>query len=228
LVTRSTQFGLSLKDFIGELIVANSPLQSHSWSGQLRGLAIYANNLTSDQVAQHYEDWMHQGKPAFAESDPPLALYLFDEQTGNIVHNQVKPGIDLYIPDRYLVVDQIRLEPPWSEFRTQREYFKNAIINVAGFIPLGFFFGAYFTSARRVKHGILAAIAFGALVSLTIEVLQSYLPTRDSGVTDVITNTLGTGVGVALYRVAALPLARALAPKHSASFFGVPSTWGTR
>ena len=211
LVTRSSQFGLSRKDLIGELIVANSPLQSHSWSGQLRGLAIYANELTTDQVAQHYEDWTHKGKPAVAESNPPLALYLFDERTGNIIHNQVKPGINLYIPDRYLVVDQIRLEPPWSEFRTQRGYFKDAVINIAGFIPLGFFFGAYFTSVRQLKHGVLAAIVFGALVSLAIEVLQSYLPTRDSGVTDVITNTLGTGVGVALYRVAAVPLARTLA-----------------
>jgi VanZ family protein len=228
LVTRSSRFGLSLMDLAGELIVANSPWQSHSWSGELRGLAIYTNELTMDQVAQHYEDWTQKGKPAVAESNPPLALYLFDEQTGNIVHNQVKPGIDLYIPDRYLVFDQICLEPPWSEFRTQREYFKNAVINIAGFIPLGFFFGAYFTSARQVKHGVLAAIVFGALVSLAIEILQSYLPTRDSGVTDVITNTLGTGVGVALYRVAALPLARALVPKHWAPFFGVPSIWGKR
>ena len=221
LVTRSSQFRLSLKDLVGELILGSTPLQSHSWSGQLRGLAIYRNELTTDQVAQHYEGWTHKGKPAVDESNLPLALYLFDEQTGNIVHNQVKPGIDLYIPDRYLVVDQIRLEPPWSEFRTQRSYFKDAVINIAGFIPLGFFFGAYFISARQVKHGVLATIIFGALVSLAIEVLQSYLPTRDSGVTDVITNTLGTGVGVALYRVAALPLARASAPKHWASFFGV-------
>ncbi len=211
LVTRSSEFGLSLRNFIGELIVANAPLQSHSWSGQLQGLAIYRNELIPSQVAQHYKDWTQKGRPAVAESNRPLALYIFDERAGNIIHNQVKPGIDLYIPDRYLVVDQIRLESPWSEFRTQRGYFKNAVINIAGFIPLGFFFGAYFTSVWQVKHSILATIVFGALISLAIEVLQSYLPTRDSGVTDVITNTLGTCVGVALYRVAVLPLARAVA-----------------
>ena len=63
LVTRSSRFGLSLKDLAGKLIVANSPLQGNSWSGQLRGLAIYKSELTADQVAQHYQDWMQKGKP---------------------------------------------------------------------------------------------------------------------------------------------------------------------
>src|ERR1019366_8591252 len=56
LATRSLRFGLSLEDLTGELIIANSPLQNNSWSGQLRGLAIYRSELNAAQVAQHYED----------------------------------------------------------------------------------------------------------------------------------------------------------------------------
>jgi len=228
LVTRSLRFGLSIKDLVGELIVADAPLQSHSWSGQLRGLAIYKSQLTADQVAHHYQDWTRKGKTTVAERDSTLALYLFAERTGKVIHNQVRSGIGLYIPDRYLVVDQTLLEPPWREFRRQRNYLKNVLINIAGFVPLGFFFGAYFMSVRQIKHGALATIVFGALVSLAIEVLQAYLPTRDSGVTDVITNTLGTCVGVVLYQAAAVPLARVLAARHYGGHSGTSPSQGNQ
>lgn len=208
------QFGLSTADLAGQLILAASPLQSHSWSGWLRGLAIYGSQLTAEQVAQHYQDWTQRGKPEISEHERSLALYLFNERAGEIAHSESMPGRDLHIPKRYMVMDQILLEPPLSELHRQGSYLKNAALNVAGFAPLGFFFGAYFTSVRRLRHGFMATALFGAIVSLTIEVLQAHLPTRDSGVTDVITNTLGTCIGVALYTGVALPLALKVASNH--------------
>ncbi len=213
LVTRLLGFGLSIQDLTGKLIIANSPLQNDGWSGQLRGLALYGSELNAAQVAQHYEVWTQKGKPALAPNERALALYLLDERSGSIIHNQARSGIDLYIPERYLVVDQMLLEPPWKEFHRQWSYLKDVLVNIAGFVPLGFFFYAYFSSAPQMRSAALATVIFGFIVSLTIEVLQAHLPTRNSGVTDVITNTLGTCIGIAFCRASALPLAR-MATKH--------------
>jgi len=224
LVTKSLGFGLSIKDLTGELIIANSPLQNNSWSGQLRGLAIYKSELNAAQVTQHYEDWTQKGKPTVTQNERALALYLLDEHSGSILHNQVRSGIDLYIPERYLVVHQTLLEWPRKEFHRQWSYLKDVLINIAGFVPLGVFFYAYFSSARRIRCAAVATAILGLIVSLTIEVLQAHLPTRNSGVTDVITNTLGTCIGVVIYRTAALPLTRVLAVRH---WVGAPAFLGT-
>ena len=222
LARKSVHFGLTINDLTGQLIVATSPLQSNSWAGQLRGLAIYKSELTAGQVVRHYQDWTRQGKPTVAGDEHALALYLFDERTGKIIHNQLGSGMDLYIPERYLVVHQILLQSPWEDFRTQKSYLKDVLINIGGFIPLGFFFNLYFTWIRQMKRGAWVSMILGVTVSLIIEVLQSHLPTRYSGITDVFTNTLGTWVGVVLYRAVASPLARGLAARHWTERLGIP------
>jgi hypothetical protein len=202
LVKTSSQFWLSSNDFTGQLVVGDSPVSSDSWSGELLGLAIYNRKLTAAQVSKHYEVWTKKGKPDVAPDDRSVEIYLFNEHTGNIVRNQAISGIDLYIPQKYQILDQIFLERPWKEFHSDWGYWKNVLINIGGFVPLGFFFCAYFSSVRQIKRAALITIIVGAIVSLTIEVLQAFLPTRQSGMTDLITNTLGTSLGVVLWHFA--------------------------
>ena len=129
-----------------------------------------------------------------------MALYLFDEHAGRVIHNQVSSGPDLYIPDRYLVLDQILLQPFWQEFHPTRGYLKDVLMNIAGFVPFGFLFCAYLSLACRIKRPALVTILLGLALSFTIEFLQWFLPTRDSGTTDLITDTLGTAIGARFYR----------------------------
>lgn len=209
LVQSTPDFPLALT---GSLVVANSPVESNSWAGDLRGLAIYHSELTQEQILRHYQTWTTAGSPRITGNDRAAALYLFDEGRGSIVHNRAGSGIDLYIPRHYVLLHEKFLEPFWEEFSWDAAYRRAVLINVAGFMPLGFFFCAYFDSLRQVKRAALAAMAFGFMVSLTIETLQGFLPTRDSGTTDIVTNTLGTCLGTALYlkTVARVWLARIL------------------
>jgi hypothetical protein len=201
LAETAPKFPLSAKDLEGELVIANLPREDDSWSGLLRGLAIYDQELSSAEVFHHYETWTKKGRPDASENEGAVALYLFDERAGRVIHNQVHRGPDLYIPERYLVLDQVFLEPLWEEFHPTWSYGQDILINIAGFIPFGFLFCAYLSLAGRIKSPALVTILLGFMVSLTIESLQAFLPTRDSGTTDLITNTLGTCLGVWLYRL---------------------------
>jgi VanZ family protein len=199
LVKLSPNFGLSSRDLTGQLVVANSPADNDSWSGRLLGLAIYGRELNAAEVSRHYETWTKTGHPEIAESEEPVGLYLFNERGANVVRNQINSATNLLIPEHYFVLYEPFLVPPWREFRLSRDYWKNVIINIAGFVPLGFFFCGYFSFVRPISRGMVAATAWGFAISLIIEILQAFLPTRSSGMTDIITNTLGTAVGAMLY-----------------------------
>ena len=199
LAKTAPQFRLSARAFTGRLVLGDSPGQPDSWPGQLLGLAIYRRELTPAQVLRHYQTWTHGEQPGVSEDERNIALYLFGERAGNVVRNQAGPGMDLYIPEKDVVLDKIFLEPFWKEFSMSRRYWNAAFKNIVGFIPFGFCFCACL-SARKVRRAALATVILGGLVSLTIEILQAYLPTRDSGTTDLFTNTLGTYIGVIAYR----------------------------
>lgn len=198
LVRTSPRFGFSSTDLTGQLVVGSHPLAGEGWRGQLKGLAIYNRELTAAEVLHDYDAWT-MNQQAEIENEDPVALYLFNEGMGNLVHNQMNSGTDLHIPERYSVLHETFLELPWDEFDPSWGYCKNVLINIGGFVPLGFLFCAYFSSVRRLDRAVLATIVLGGVVSLAIEVLQALLPTRHSGMTDIISNTLGTGMGAMFY-----------------------------
>jgi glycopeptide antibiotics resistance protein len=202
------EFPLSAGDFTGRLVLGDSAGQPDSWSGELLGLAIYYRQLTAAQVSRNYAAWKQTGRPEIAGDERNFALYLFDEHTGDVVRDKARSGVDLYIPERYQVMDKLFLEPFWTEFSMSRSYWEAALKNIVGFIPFGFCFYAYLAAGLPVKRATLVTVALGAAVSFTIEILQAFLPTRDSGTTDIITNTLGSWVGVASYRLLIPALAR--------------------
>jgi len=157
LVRTSPRFGLSSKDLTGQLVVGNDPLADNGWQGQLKGLAIYNRELTAAEVLHDYDAWTTNQEEI--KNEGPVALYLFNEGMGNVVYNQMNSGADLHIPEDYFVLHAPFLKLPWDEFNPSWGYCKDVLINICGFVPLGFFFCAYFSSVRRLDRAVLATIA---------------------------------------------------------------------
>jgi VanZ family protein len=192
--------GSSDNNLTGRLVLANSPSVSDSWSGRILGLAIFQHQLTPAEVMQNYASWTKNQHPLIAEGEAPAALYLFSERGGDIARNELDPTTNLNIPAHYSVLHPLFLSSVRRDYKSTWTYWKDVGVNIVGFIPLGFCVLAYLASVRSMKRAVVTTVALGFSISVTIEVLQSFLPTRSSGMTDIITNTIGTVIGVVLYR----------------------------
>lgn len=191
---------LAWNDLTGRMVLANSATDNDSWPGKIFGLALYREQLTASQIAGDYVSWMAKGNPGQAAARGAAALYLFDEHGGAVVHNRLDPAKDLTIPKHYFILHPGFMLAPWKEYRPTWSYWQDCGINIAGFVPFGFCVLAYLCLTRVVKHPGTTTVMLGLFTSLTIELLQVFLPTRSSGTTDVITNTLGTAIGVMVCR----------------------------
>ena len=200
LAVTSHLLGQSIPPFAGRAVLGNFLNVGGAWPGVFYGLAVYSRKLEPEEVTLHFQDWKNSLRPEMTPDEKPLALYLFTEHGGTVVHDQLGPRADLIIPERYSVLHPEFLSLPSRHFRSTPGYWEDVAINILGFIPFGLSFFAYFTSIRATKYPVLLVIFLGFFTSLTIETLQGYLPTRNSGMNDLFTNTFGTGIGVLLYR----------------------------
>ena len=85
-----------------------------------------------------------------------------------------------------------------KDFEANWDYLLHFVENIAGFLPLGLLGCVYFAGTRSRGRAILYTIVAAAFLSLTIEVLQAYIPQRESDITDIISNTLGASFGAVL------------------------------
>jgi hypothetical protein len=204
------------KERSGYLILGNSPDGTHAWNGSFFSLAIYNQALCDAEVRNHYNAWRQnlfpQSQPAFKQDyrgflvgpNIPAALYLFNERSGQLVHDHSGSGYDLMLPPLFQSVHRVVLGMPDKSFFFSRSNLKDIAVNIVGFIPLGFFLSAWLRSSKNLPatRAYLFAILLGALISLAIELTQAYLPTRDSSLMDVFSNILGTATGVFLLKYA--------------------------
>jgi VanZ family protein len=201
-------FRFTAGDTSGQIVLGTAPVDSEPWAGEIHGLAICGKELTPGEVLAHYQNWTQANSSATSDLADSIARYPFNERTGHEIHNQVGSGPSLEIPRSFQVPQKAFLRLPWNEFDWSRTYFADALRNIAGFVPFGFVVCAYLGLARLRHRAALLTILAGGTLSLCIEVLQGYIPQRVSGTTDIVTNTLGTALGVILVR--SMPVRRFL------------------
>jgi VanZ family protein len=178
----------------GRIVSGNSPTGGEYWTGNLLSLAIYDRVLTGEEISQHF----HGSKKSGEEG--PVSFYLFDEHSGTLAHDSVGDH-HLLIPSRFEVLQKTILVPPWKDFSLSRSYFMDILTNILGFIPFGFFFSAFLCLKKPLStyRILLISVLLAGCISLSIELIQVYLPTRSSQLTDVITNISGAALGVILF-----------------------------
>jgi hypothetical protein len=197
LAVRTTDFGVFPEEFSGRLIIGNSPIYNNNWTGLVRGIAVFDRALSAEEISRQYNKWQETGTHFDNSNDNCTALYLFDEGLGDVVHNRCGFSGDLYIPTRYVVIHPTVLDPVWQAFNWSKGFWQDALVNVVGFIPFGFFLREWL-SGRGFRRSAFLAVVLGGAVSLFIELLQTQLPTRDSSMSDLITNVLGSACGAFL------------------------------
>jgi glycopeptide antibiotics resistance protein len=81
---------------------------------------------------------------------------------------------------------------------------RDYILNIFGFIPLGFFLGNFLRKYKGRKGWVrslqIAVFLVPAGLSLSIEFLQLYLPIRTSELSDLLLNSAGGIIGILLVK----------------------------
>lgn len=196
LVQSAGGFHLPENAFAGQLVLGSSPITFDPWSGDVSALALYRNELSAMQVRQHYQAGIPTGL-SLEDLQNAVAVYGFAEHEGPTIHNEVANAPWLTIPTHFQVPHKPLLLAFWKEVTPLWIYIDDIARNIVGFVPLGIAVYLYFLRKRKSDAAVLT-IFLGFATSLSIEIIQAYIPQRFSGMTDIITNTSGTALGVLL------------------------------
>lgn len=161
---------------IMSFVLGNSSTGDSPWKGKILGFTVLDGMTDPIAIRNRYEQWEA---------------------------NQTQDMQDIIVPEILTPIRKEFLSLPSREFLQRRAFYKDVIINVAGFIPLGlaltiFFSGIPFNKKYAISKFVLPVLVSG-LLSLFIETNQAFLLSRSSSLTDLVWNILGSGIGVVVY-----------------------------
>lgn len=200
----NTALVLRFPDQMGQahLVVGNSMNGNQPWKGKLYGLAFYNHGLEKALNERHHQVWQAEKSfIGFKDAEPRL-LYTFDEGSGNIVRNKMGDSPDLMIPGWMKILQKKVLSWPKLYGVAGTSLMGDIVLNLIGFIPLGFIMMALALriDGLNAENGRSIVVLIAFVYSLFIEVTQAWIPSRDSSLLDLLLNTLGGYLGVLFFQ----------------------------
>jgi VanZ like family/Concanavalin A-like lectin/glucanases superfamily len=188
------------------LVLGNSVYGNNFWRGDIYGLVFYNYDLTPEQIKLHFNTWSKTRNFSFAKQDNPFLLYFFDEKKGVRSLDHGNGNHHLKIPKRMHLLKRRILTLPWVELKLTKSFIEDFVVNLMGFIPLGFILSATFVGLGGIfeNRATLITMALCFAISLLIEISQAWIPSRSSQILDLMLNTGGALIGTMGYRAIAM------------------------
>jgi hypothetical protein len=177
--------------------LGNSVHGNASWRGEVYGLALYGDRLVPETIQAHFNAWSNNKIFPFAKEESPILSFPFNERHGTETIDYVTGTQKLNMPTRFHILEKRFLSLTWQDFKANKSFFQDFVINLLGFIPLTFVLCALFIQSGGVlqKKAMLFSVALCFLTSLFIEIAQAWIPSRSSQSLDLMLNTVGALIG---------------------------------
>ncbi|MGF1541097.1 MAG: VanZ family protein [Pleurocapsa sp.] len=102
-------------------------------------------------------------------------------------------------PFKFVVPENVSLEAIFSQFKNTSDL-QDYANNILLFMPWGFSLAWILRHQKLPYFGILIITIIASFsLSLSVEIIQAFLPIRVSNFADVTTNTIGGGIGACVY-----------------------------
>lgn len=196
------------------MILGNSSTGLNPWKGEILGLAYHGRALTEPVVRAHFASFESEGNFGGYASEAPQVLWPLMEGEGEISRDHGSLQADLSFPrGKTFVASNHFLSDP-DGWRLGWRDGEDVLLNLAGFVPFGFVLAALLRMRRRGVAVLLLTVLVGFLLSLFIETLQAWMPSRTSSLLDLTLNTAGTMVGALCLLGVGRNLEGDLSPSH--------------
>jgi hypothetical protein len=166
------------------VVVGSTVAGQYPWQGTLYAMTLH------DQTLDPTVD---------AERQPVLAYDFGAVREGRIASTGTIAG-DLVFPDAFSAPELRPLAWPRQWRPLPRGMIIDIVVNLVGFLPLGFCVAwLFYAKGRSMAVSLVLAVAIGAAISLVIEIAQVWLPGRDSSLPDLLVNVVGAALGAAAF-----------------------------